>query len=138
MSRFVTHVPLRWADLDVYRHVNHARAVTLLEEARVELVFHQASEHHAGEWSAGLLVVDLRMRYKRQIPYHGQSVRIEMWTNEIRGASFRIGYEMREGPAETDRVAVVASTLMAPYDMAANRPRRLTGPERAFLDAWIE
>ena len=34
MARYVAQVPLRWTDQDSYRHLNHARAVTLLEEAR--------------------------------------------------------------------------------------------------------
>ena len=36
---FVTEVPLRWTDQDAYRHLNHASAVTVLEEARIDLFF---------------------------------------------------------------------------------------------------
>ena len=32
---FVAPVPVRWSDIDVYQHVNHATMVTILEEARV-------------------------------------------------------------------------------------------------------
>ena len=31
---FVTPVPVRWSDIDMYQHVNHATMVTMLEEAR--------------------------------------------------------------------------------------------------------
>ena len=44
MARFVAQVPLRWTDQDAYRHVNHARTVTLLEEARIGLFFDLAGE----------------------------------------------------------------------------------------------
>ena len=147
MSRFHVEIPLRWADLDVYRHVNHARTVTLLEEARVELVFHRASEDGAagaagaagaGSWSDGLLVASLQVDYKVQIPYQGQSVRVSMWTDQVRAASFLIHYELRTGPAESDPVAVTAQTQMVPYDLAAGRPRRLTEAERAFLARWAD
>ena len=137
MSRFHTRVPLRWADLDVYRHVNHARAVTLLEEARVELVFHHASrdgaEDGAGAWSAGLLVANLEVRYREQVSYRGQAVRVSMWVDQVRAASFVIHYELRSGPSEDDPVAITAQTQMVPYDLDAGRPRRLTAEERAFL-----
>ena len=53
MSRFHVEIPLRWADLDVYRHVNHARTVTLLEEARVELV---SVSENIDETPSGLLL----------------------------------------------------------------------------------
>jgi acyl-CoA thioester hydrolase len=141
VSRFHVDIPLRWADLDAYRHVNHARTVTLLEEARVELVFHRASEDDAdgaGAWSDGLLVASLQVDYKVQIPYEGQSVRVGMWTDRVRAASFLIHYELHTGPADTDPVAVVAQTQMVPYDLAAGRPRRLTDIERAFLARWAD
>jgi acyl-CoA thioester hydrolase len=138
VSRFHVEIPLRWADLDVYRHVNHARTVTLLEEARVELVFHRAAEDGADGWSHGLLVASLQVDYKQQIPYRGQSVRVSMWTHQVRAASFLIDYEMRIGPGEYDPVAVTASTKMVPYDLSAERPRRLTEAERAFLARWSD
>ena len=34
-ERFITPVPVRWSDIDMYQHVNHATMVTILEEARV-------------------------------------------------------------------------------------------------------
>jgi len=138
VTRFHVEVPLRWADLDAYRHVNHARAVTLLEEARVELVFHRATEEGAGGWSDGLLVASLQVDYKVQIPYRGQALRVSMWTDQVRAASFLIHYAMHTGPEEDDPVAVTARTLMVPYDLEAGRPRRLTGEERAFLAHWAD
>lgn len=138
MSRFHVEVPLRWADLDVYRHVNHARAVTLLEEARVELVFHRAEEQGVRAWADGLLVASLRVDYRVQIPYRGQAVRVSLWTDQVRAASFVIHYEMHTGPAEHDPVAVTALTQMVPFDLVANRPRRLSGEERAFLAQFAD
>ncbi|AZG46750.1 acyl-CoA thioesterase [Gordonia insulae] len=32
---YVAHVPVRWSDMDAFGHINHARMVTLMEEARV-------------------------------------------------------------------------------------------------------
>ena len=46
MPRFVAQVPVRWTDQDAYRHVNNAKAVTLLEEARVALIFDEAAAPH--------------------------------------------------------------------------------------------
>ena len=136
MPRFVAQVPLRWIDQDVYRHVNNARAVTLLEEARVQLVFDAAAAEGVGGFPAGLLVVGLHVDYRRQIPYRAGGVRVTMAVDELRAASFRICYEMHDGPAATDPVAVEAWTRMATYDLAAGHPRRLTPDERAFLVRW--
>ncbi|GAY07800.1 thioesterase family protein [Pseudonocardia sp. N23] len=138
MARFVAHVPLRWTDQDAYRHVNHARAVTLLEEARIDLVFERARTSGAGTFATGLLVAGLEVQYKRQIPYRAEPLRVEMWVRDVRAASFTIGYEMHDGPDGSDPVAVTARTHMALFDLEANRPRRLSAEERAFLGEWGE
>lgn len=136
MPRFVAQVPVRWSDQDAYRHVNNANAVTLLEEARAAMVFHAAAADGVTSFADGLLVVGLHVDYRRQIPYRADGLRVTMAVEELRAASFRITYEMHDGPAESDAVAVRAWTRMATFDLEANRPRRLTTGERAFLDHW--
>ncbi|MGI9000637.1 MAG: acyl-CoA thioesterase [Pseudonocardia sp.] len=136
MARFVAQVPLRWTDQDSYQHVNHARAVTLLEEARIGLLFGVAAADGITGFAGGLLVAGLGVDYRRQIPYRPHPLRVSMWIEEVRAASFRISYEMHDGPAETDPVAVTAWTRMTTFDLDAQRPRRLAGDERAFLGRW--
>ena len=136
MPRFVAQVPVRWSDQDAYRHVNNANAVTLLEEARAAMVFHAAAADGVTSFADGLLVVGLHVDYRRQVPYRSDGLRVTMGIEDLRAASFRITYELHEGPAEADPVAVRAWTRMATFDLGANRPRRLTADERAFLDGW--
>lgn len=136
MARFATTVPMRWTDQDAYRHLNHARAVTLLEEARIALVFDAATTEGAPGFAAGLLVTGLGVRYRRQIAYRSSPLRVVMWIDQVRAASFRIAYEMHEGAEEGDPVAISAHTDMATFDLAAQRPRRLLTEEREFLGRW--
>ena len=67
MARFVAQVPLRWTDQDPYRHLNNARAVTLLEEARIGLFFDLAGEEGVDGFERGLFVVGLYVDYRRQV-----------------------------------------------------------------------
>lgn len=136
MAPFVAQVPVRWTDQDVYRHVNHAVAVTLLEEARIQLVFDAASEAGVPGFAAGLLVTGLSVEYKRQIAYRSRQLRVVMDVDELRAASFRIRYAMHDGPDESAVVAATAETRLATFDLAAQRPRRLTTEEREFLGRW--
>lgn len=138
MARFVTHVPLRWTDQDAYRHLNHARAVTLLEEARIDLLFDAATASGVVGFATGLLVVDLGVRYRRQIAYRPEPLFVQMWVDQVRAASFRISYALHDGPGEADTVAIEATTGMALFDLDAQRPRRITGDERAFLEKWTD
>ncbi|HXV92633.1 MAG TPA: thioesterase family protein [Pseudonocardia sp.] len=136
MARYVAQVSLRWTDQDSYRHLNHAKAVTLLEEARIGLLFDTAAGEGLGGFAEGLLVAGLHVDYKRQIGYRPHPLRVVLWVDEVRAASFRIRYAMHDGPDESDPVAVGAWTTMVPFDLAAQRPRRLGAEERAFLERW--
>ena len=136
MPRFVAQVPVRWTDQDSYRHVNNGKVVTLLEEARVAMVFDAAATDGVGSFADGLLVAGLHVDYRRQINYRSEGLCVTMAVDEVRAASFRVTYEMHDGPEETDAVAVLAWTRMAAYDFAAGRPRRLTDDERKFLAKW--
>ncbi|MCX6465056.1 MAG: thioesterase family protein [Pseudonocardiales bacterium] len=136
MGAFVAHVPMRWTDQDSYRHLNHARAVTLLEEARIDLFFERATEDGIGSFVSGLLVVGLDVAYKRQVAYRAHALRVAMIVDQVRAASFRIAYALHDGPGEDAPVAITAHTLMAPFDLAAQRPRRLTAGERDWLAKW--
>jgi acyl-CoA thioester hydrolase len=136
VARFVAQVPVRWTDQDAYRHVNHAKAVTLLGEARVAMVFDAAAAEGVGGFADGLLVVGLHVDYRRQIPWRSDGLRVAMGIDELRAASFRISYDMHDGPGAADPVAVCAWTRMATYDLDAGRPRRLTPDEREFLARW--
>jgi acyl-CoA thioester hydrolase len=136
VGSFVTQVPLRWTDQDAYRHLNHARAVTVLEEARIALFFERAALDGQGGFALGLLVAELNVRYRRQVPYRLEPLRVAMTVDEVRAASFRICYQLHDGPGEADPVAIEAYTLMAIYDLDAGRPRRLDEAERVFLARW--
>ena len=133
---FVAHVPMRWTDQDSYHHLNHARAVTLMEEARVALCFERASADGVPTFGAGLLVVALDVAYRRQVAYRSGALRIAMTVDEVRAASFRIGYALHDGADEDTPVAITAHTRMATVDLAAQRPRRLTDGEREWLGRW--
>ena len=130
---FVVAVPLRWTDQDAYRHVNHARVVTLIEEARVAMAFTAAGEEGLTGFASGLLVAGLTVDYRRQLPWRAEPLRVEITVRELRAAAFTLDYVLRDGSGADSPVAVTASTRMALYDLQAQRPRRLTDPERDFL-----
>jgi acyl-CoA thioester hydrolase len=136
VAPFIAHVAVRWTDQDVFQHVNHAVTVTLLEEARIQLVFDTAGAEGVPGFADGLLVTGLSVDYKRQISYRSRRLRVAMTVEDMRAAAFRIRYAMHDGPDAGDAVAVTAETRLAAFDLDAQRPRRLTPEEREFLGRW--
>ncbi|WP_410658199.1 acyl-CoA thioesterase [Amycolatopsis sp. lyj-112] len=131
---YISLVRPRWSDMDVYGHVNHANLVTLLEEARIPLLFGDAVRAGLTELPKGIVVVKLAVHYRSPIVVSDQDIRVEISLKDLKHASFTLDYKVHDGPAGTDKVAVTAETVLAPFDTGSERPRRLTEDERAFLE----
>ncbi|MEV6179155.1 acyl-CoA thioesterase [Streptomyces sp. NPDC052016] len=125
--RHIYRCPLRWADMDAYGHVNNVVFLRYLEEARIDFLFRPEKD-----FKQGSVVARHEIDYKRQLVHRHRPVDIELWVTEIRAASFTLAYEVKDG----DQVYVRASTVIVPFDFQAQRPRRITDEERAFLEEY--
>jgi acyl-CoA thioester hydrolase len=135
----VFHLKPRWSDLDAYAHVNNVTWLEYLQEARVDMLFVHAPAHGAEGLAEGVLVVRAEIDYRRVMVFRQEPYPIEMWVVKVGGASFTIGYEIADDDGEGNRVLYGrASTVLAPVDMATNRPRRLTDVEREILGKFQE
>lgn len=132
---FFVQVPLRWSDMDALRHVNNVQYLRLLEEARI-LAFK--------EWFAGadeahlrprLLIARAEIDYLRQLQYRTEPICITTWVTRIAGASFDMGYEVRETPEGTEVFAAAETTQVA-FDMDTQRPTRLSAFAREVLEQY--
>ncbi|MBX7265572.1 acyl-CoA thioesterase [Micromonospora sp. Llam7] len=136
-DRFVYHCTLRWSDLDAYGHVNNARFLTLYEEARVALMFVGARAHGVDSFADGVVIRRHEVDYLRPVGYAldrgsaeaAPTVRIELWVERLRAASFTVGYEMHDGDLLISR----ARSVLVPFDLLRQVPRRLSEAERTFL-----
>lgn len=131
MGAFVAEVALRWSDMDAFGHVNHARTITLLEEARAELLFTEAERQGLFGMAEGMVVARVMIDYHSPLLYRSKSLQVQMSVRDLKSASFVVDYT-----AYAQEAVATAETLMVPYDLRAGRPRRLTAEERAFLAEW--
>jgi acyl-CoA thioester hydrolase len=131
---FVASVPVRWSDIDMYQHVNHATMVTLLEEARVPFL----SPAFAVDITAvGLLIAEVRIAYKGQLRLTDSPLQVTMWVPRLRAVDFTIGYEVRSVHAAPDsRPAVIAETQLAAFSIDEQKLVRLSPQHREYLQRW--
>jgi acyl-CoA thioester hydrolase len=115
--------------MDAYGHVNNAVFVRYLEEARIDFLFRPDKE-----FKQGSVVARHEIDYKRQLVHRHHPVDIELWITEIRAASITLADEVKDGAP----VYVRASTVVVPFDFEAERPRRITAEERAFLREYMD
>ena len=131
---FVAPVPVRWSDIDIYQHINHATVVTLLEEARVPFL---RDAFGADITTTGLLIADVRVTYKGQLRLADSPLQVTMWVKRLRAVDFTIGYEVRSVSAEPDsRPAVIAETQLAAFHIDDQRLVRLSPHHREYLQRW--
>jgi acyl-CoA thioester hydrolase len=140
-ARYVHECALRWSDLDAYGHVNNARFLTLYEEARVAMIFADGQAGGVGSFAEGVVIARHEVDYLRPVGYpldratdgRAPSVRIEMWVEELRASRFTIRYELFDGTVLAGR----ARSVLVPYDLRRQRPRRLTDQEQEFLRPYL-
>ena len=84
-------IPLRWSDLDAFNHVNNARYLTFLEQARIEW-FETIGEAWVTEVSAPV-VASATLNFKRPIEYPA-TVFVELFTEKLGTSSVVIGHRI--------------------------------------------
>ncbi len=134
MAAVFTHtVQMRFSDTDSMGHVNNARFLTYLEDARIGFLTAIGAD---GEdfMGNGLIVARITIDYVRPILYNGDAVRVEAWVTRIGTKSFGVDYAILQGE---NTVANATSVLVA-YDYAAGASRPLTEAERAALTHRID
>lgn len=131
-ERYETEVRVRWSDLDAFGHVNNARTLTLLEEARVDWLFVAAARHGVDRLTEGIVVSRLSISYRRAIAF-GAPVTVSMWVSALAAASFTVDYDV----TAAGELAAQASTVLVPVDPATFRPRRMTRVEREYLSRFL-
>lgn len=132
---FHTEVEVRWSDMDAFQHINHARMVTLLEEARIPWLFED--QRPTMTLREGAVIADLHVRYRGQLRHSDTPLDVLMWIDQVRAVDFTISYEVRPKGADVSTPpSIVASTQIAAFDIETQRLRRLTEPERTYLESW--
>ena len=133
MARFKVDVALRWSDMDTFGHVNNNKFMVLLEEARVAMMFTAAEEAGLPGFRQGVVVARHEVDFLLPVVVPAET-RVELWIERIGNSSFTFAYEL----IANDKLALRAKSVMVPFNVETQRPRRVTDAERAFLQQWTD
>jgi acyl-CoA thioester hydrolase len=119
-------VQLRWSDPDMLGHVNHARALSLLEDARLAM---------ADGVGSGLILARLEVDYLRQLYYRvGERLVVRNVVTRLGTKSFTLCQEL----VQDDQVAIRAHAVMVAFDFAVDASRPLTDDERRHWSTFAQ
>ncbi len=85
-------IELRWSDQDLLGHVNNAKIMTLVEEARIRALT-QIQQRANWEGSLDMVLRTAHTEFLRPVQYEG-SVTVNVWISRIGNSSFVLQHEL--------------------------------------------
>ena len=129
---FEHSVQLRWSDPDTYGHVNHARALSLIEDARLAMA--GGAPGVAPGRQPDVILARLEVDYLRQLHYRvGEVLPVHSWVTRIGTKSFTVRHEL----LQDGQVAIRADAVIVLFDIASNASRALTDEEREYWGRYL-
>ena len=126
--KFFHPVEVRYGDLDAQQHVNNAKYLTYMEQARLEYV------RHLGLWNGdsfvelGMIVAEVQITYRAPIRF-GQAVRVGVRVSRLGNKSMRWEYSIEN--AQDGSVFATAASVQVAYDYPA-------GKSMPVPDVWMK
>jgi acyl-CoA thioester hydrolase len=125
VTRHEHTVQLRWSDPDMLGHVNHARALALIEDARLAM----------GDRGGGLILARLEVDYLRQLYYRvGERLVVSSWVTRLGTKSLGVRQEL----VQDGHVVIRVDCILVTFDFEADASRPLTDEERAHWSRLLE
>jgi acyl-CoA thioester hydrolase len=132
--RYTATTHVRWDDLDAMGHVNNAKYLTYVQEARVEMLWRTRTDAGLEPVLSEMVVAHAEVDYLLPINEGALDIACDIWIGKIGGASFDMFYELRSSLGLHARV----KTVQVGVDTATMKSRRLTDEERDYLLQYQE
>jgi acyl-CoA thioester hydrolase len=115
MSEFNFYLPVevRYGDLDPQGHVNNAKYLTYMEQARIEYI-HQSGLWEGGSFQdIGIILADAHITFQASIHY-GQPVLVGVRVSRLGNKSMTMEYRLED--AQSGEGLASGSTTVVTYD----------------------
>jgi len=132
--RYNAKAHVRWDDIDAFGHVNNAKYLTYVQEARVEMLWRARTDIGLEPMLSDMVVAHAEVDFL--IPIYEGAIDIDciMWIGKIGGASFDMFYELKSPAGLHARL----KTVQVAVDVATKKSRRLSDSEREYLLQYQE
>lgn len=126
---FTHQAQMRFGDIDLLGHVNHARYLAYLEDAHLAFITARDGPQLA---LTGVIIAHWDIDYVRPAALDAEPLTVSIRVTHVGRSSFGLAYTIDQRGA----VAVRANSVIVAYDYAHGRSRQLTPTQRAGLDRW--
>ena len=126
---------VRWDDIDAFGHVNNAKYLTYIQEARFQWSWYQYAAKNEKPTLVEMVVAKAEVDYLVPIYEGGRFYDISLWVEQIGNSSFTLGYEVI---GDNGVVHAKVKTVQVAVSMETKKSRPLTDPEREFLKQHLK
>jgi len=116
--RFYHPIEVRYGDLDPQAHVNNAKYLTYMEQARIAYIIALGLWDGRSFMDIGIILAEARVTFLAPV-YFSQQVRVGVRVAEIRNKSLTMEYSLED--AESGAQLAVGSSVLVAYDYRENR-----------------
>jgi acyl-CoA thioester hydrolase len=132
--RHTAKVHVRWDDLDAFGHINNAKYLTYVQEARADFTWFSRQSVGKSPLLADMVVARAEVDYIEPIYDGGMDVECQIWITRIGNASFEMEYEIIHKGVIRARI----KTTQVAVSVETKRSRPLSDEEREFLSEYLE
>ena len=126
---------VRWDDIDAFGHVNNAKYLTYIQEARFQWSWYQYASKNEKPTLVEMVVAKADVDYLVPIYEGGRFYDVNLWVEHIGNSSFTLGYEVL---GDNGIVHAKVKTVQVAVSMETKKSRPLTDPEREFLKQYLK
>jgi acyl-CoA thioester hydrolase len=126
---------VRWDDIDAFGHVNNAKYLTYIQEARFQWSFYQYAAKNEKPSLVEMVVAKAEIDYLVPIYEGGKFYDVNLWVESIGNSSFVMGYEV---VGDNGVVHAKVKSVQVAVSMETKKSRPLTEPEREFLTQYLK
>ena len=126
---------VRWDDIDAFGHVNNAKYLTYIQEARFQWSYYQYAAKNEKPTLVEMVVAKAEVDYLVPIYEGGKFYDVNLWVESIGNSSFVMGYEV---VGYNGVVHAKVKSVQVAVSLETKKSRPLTDPEREFLTQYLK
>ena len=116
--KFFHPIEVRYGDLDPQGHVNNAKYLTYLEQARTQYVRRLGLWPGGSFQDLGMILADVHLAFRAQITF-GQTVRVGVRVASIGNKSFKMEYRLED--AANGKELASGATVQVAFDYRSGK-----------------
>jgi acyl-CoA thioester hydrolase len=132
--RHISKIHVRWDVLDAFGHINNAKYLTYVQEARVDFTWFSRQRAGKNPLLSDMVVARAEVDYIEPIYDGGMEIDCQVWITKIGNSSFEMEYEI----IHKGVIRARAKTTQVAVSLETKKSRPLSDEEREFLGQYLE